>query len=181
MIEAQTSPASTAKVFFAIWPDAAARRKLSKLAGQLATACGGKPTRSAMTHLTLVFVGHVTNQQLEVLLEVANEVKQGSFDLTIDEIQYWQHNHIIHAGTKQCPAELLALVADLQSSLSQADFLLEKRRYIPHVTLVRKAMCATLPDLPTSITWHVNEWSLVESKQTNRGAEYVLLDRWSLQ
>lgn len=181
MTEAQTRPESTAKVFFAIWPDAAAQKKLSELAAQLADICGGKQIRSPMMHLTLVFVGNVDNHWLESLRKIANEIRHFSFDLTINEIQYWQHKRIIHAGPSQCPAKLLSLVADLQDRLSQAGFSLEKRRYLPHITLVRKAMCPTLPDLTTSITWHVNEWSLVQSKQTDQGSIYVPLDCWSLE
>jgi RNA 2',3'-cyclic 3'-phosphodiesterase len=178
--ESHTLPESSAKVFFAIWPDAAALKELSKLAGQLVDFCGGRKTRSPMIHLTLAFIGNVDSHRLEMLRQVANEVKQRSFDLIVDEIQYWQHNHIIHVGPNQCPAGLHALVSDLHNRLSDAGFQLEKRRYIPHITLVRKAMCTTLPDLMTSITWHVNEWALVQSKQTDQGIVYVSLDRWSL-
>ncbi|MCW5600888.1 RNA 2',3'-cyclic phosphodiesterase [Nitrosomonas sp.] len=181
MIETPINQAASSKVFFALWPDAAARKKLSKLAGELATVCGGKPTRSDMIHLTLVFIGNVTQQHLQILREAADGVKQPSFDLTLDQIQYWPHNRIAHTGPKQSPAELLSLVADLHNRVTQAGFTLEQRRYLPHVTLVRKAMCTNVPDVTDSITWHVNEWALVESRQTRRGAEYTSLARWSLQ
>lgn len=181
MTETNISPEETVKVFFAAWPDAAAQERLSKLAGQLVNICGGREINPSLIHLTLVFIGNVTNQQLETLRQVANEVKQLSFDLTMDEIQYWQHNRIVHVGPSQCPAELSALVNDLQNRLSAAGFSLEKRSYIPHITLVRKALCKNLPNLTTSISWHVNEWTLVQSKQTDQGSVYISLDRWPLK
>lgn len=181
MTEANNTAESTCKVFFAIWPDAAAQEKLSKLAGKLADDCGGKKTSLPLIHLTLVFIGYVDHHQLETLRQIASQVKQTSFDLTVDEIQYWQHNRIVHAAPSQCPARLTALVNDLQHRLMLAGFPLEKRPYIPHVTLVRKALCKTLSNLMTPISWHVNEWTLVQSKQTDQGTVYVSLDRWSLQ
>ena len=181
MIKENIYPEETIKVFFAVWPDAAAQERLSKLASQLASLCRGRAINLPLIHLTLVFVGNVTGQQLETLCQVANEVKQSSFHLTMDEIQYWQHNRIVHIGPSQCPAKLSALVNDLQNRLSQAGFSLEKRRYIPHITLVRKALCRNLPDLTASIAWHVNEWALVQSKQTDQGTVYLSLDRWPLE
>ncbi len=181
MIEANISPEETIKVFFAVWPDAAAQERLSELASQFAGFCRGREISPSLIHLTLVFIGNVTGQQLETLRQVANKVKQSSFNLTMDEIQYWQHNRIVHIGPSQCPAKLSALVNDLQNRLSQAGFSLEKRRYIPHITLVRKALCRNLPNMTTSITWHVNEWTLVQSKQTDQGTVYMSLDRWPLE
>ena len=181
VIEADTSPKRAVKVFFAVWPDVAAQERLSKLAGQLVDVCGGRKISLPLIHLTLVFIGNVESQQLETLRQVANQVKQFSFDLTVDEIQYWRHNRIVHVGPSQCPAGLSVLVADLQNRLSQAGFSLEKRRYIPHITLIRKALCNTLPNLTMPITWHVNEWALVQSRQTDEGTVYVSLDRWPLE
>lgn len=181
MTEAIILPEKTAKVFFAIWPDATAQGRLSELAGQLVDLCGGKKTSLPLIHLTLVFIGNVDSDQLEMLRVIANEVKQSSFDLTVDKIQYWRHNRIIHAGPTQCPIELARLVNDLQNRLLQAGFSLERRLYIPHITLVRKALCATSPKLTTSITWRVSEWTLVQSKQTEQGSVYISLDRWSLE
>lgn len=180
LTEGLIPPAKNTKVFFAVWPDTAAQERLGLLAEEIMSICGGRKISASLMHLTLVFIGYVDKQRLEKLRMIANEVKQFSFDLTVDEIQYWQHNRIVHAGPKHCPLELSALVNDLQDKLSQAGFSIEKRRYIPHVTLVRKALCKAMPNLTTSITWHVNEWALVQSKQTDQGTVYVSLDRWQL-
>ena len=182
----------TARVFFAIWPNAAAQRRLAELAERLEAVCDGRKVRAENIHLTLVFLGEVSIDRLDALCQAANEV-QGTgvraFNFAVEEVSYWKHNRIAYAGTAKAPQGLLDLVDALQSALSAAGFAFDQQAsYVPHITLVRKARCPApstelrrgLPELAQPIVWPVREWVLVKSEQANGRLVYLPIGRWSL-
>ena len=182
----------TVRVFFAIWPDAAAQRQLAELAERLEADCDGRKVRAENIHLTLVFLGEVSINRLDALCQAANEV-QGTgvraFDFAVEEVRYWKHNRIAYAGTAKVPQGLLDLVNALQSALSAAGFTFDQQAsYVPHITLVRKARCPApsielrtgLPELTQPIVWPVREWVLVKSGQANGRSGYTPIGRWPL-
>ena len=174
----------TVRIFFAIWPDAAAQRRLAELAKRLEAVCDGRKVRAENIHLTLVFLGEVNVDRLDALCQAANEV-QGvgvrAFDFAVEKIRYWKHNHIAYAGAAKVSQELLDLVSALQSALSAAGFAFDRQAsYIPHITLVRGARCPALPELAEPVVWPVREWVLVKSGQANGRSVYLSIGRWSL-
>jgi 2'-5' RNA ligase len=174
----------TARVFFAIWPDAAAQRRLAELAERLEAVCNGRKVRVENIHLTLVFLGEVSVDRLDALCQAANEVHGvgvRAFDFAVEEIRYWKHNRIAYAGAAKVSQELLDLVSSLQSALSAAGFTFDRQAsYIPHITLVRRARCPALPELAGPVAWPVHEWVLVKSEQANGRSVYLPIGRWSL-
>lgn len=175
----------TVRVFFAIWPHNKAQRQLGGLVKRLRleTLCGGRKTKAENIHLTLVFVGEVHPDKLEILCRVASGIRDSgarAFDLVVEKICYWKHKGIVYGEIGRIPQELMNLVAALQDGLSDAGFSLEQRAYRPHITLMRNASCQTLPELMEPIAWRVREWALVKSEQTSDGSVYVPVGRWSL-
>ncbi len=173
----------TVRVFFAIWPDAAAQKRLTKLAEQLEAVCDGRKVRAENIHLTLVFLGEVSVNRLDALCQVANEVRGAgvqTFDFAIEEVHYWKHNRIAYAGTAKVPQGLLDLANALQSALFAGGFAFDRQAYVPHITLVRKARCSALPELAQPIVWPVREWVLVKSGQANGRSGYTPIGRWPL-
>lgn len=175
----------TTRVFFAIWPDDAARKQLAGLAEQLRgeALCVGRKTKAENIHLTLVFVGEVGASKLETLCLAADRIKDSgasAFDFAVEEIRYWKRNRILYAATGGIPPKLIDLVSALENALSTAGFTLEQRAYKPHITLMRDASCQTLPELAEPIAWQVREWMLVKSEQTSSGPVYTPIRRWPL-
>jgi 2'-5' RNA ligase len=176
----------TARVFFAIWPDNKTQKQLGCLVEQLQleALCGGRKTKQQNIHLTLVFLGEVDTDRLPALRQVADEIRDSgprAFDFRTDEIGYWKHNKIIYLAPREVPPELSWLVSRLKNGVSVAGFSVEARSYAPHLTLMRNALCRTLPELPQPIAWRATEWLLVKSEQTSGGSAYAPVGRWSLE
>ena len=176
----------TTRVFFAIWPDDVARKQLAGLAEQLreTALCSGRKTKAENIHLTLVFVGEVDAGKLKVLCRVADEIKDSgacAFDFALEKIRHWKRNRIVYAAAGGIPQELGDLVSALADALSAAGFSLEQRTYKPHVTLMRDALCQSLPELAEPIIWRVHEWMLVRSEQTSSGPVYTPIRCWPLK
>ncbi|MDQ3186625.1 MAG: RNA 2',3'-cyclic phosphodiesterase [Pseudomonadota bacterium] len=186
LIEGQPDPQrETVRIFFGIWPDDTAQKKLAALAERLQaeSLCRGRKTAQENIHLTLVFVGVVDTRELEALslaVDGVNGANVGAFDVVIEELRYWKHNGIAYAAVARIPQELKDLVDALQDALSAAGFSTERRAYKPHITLMRAASCHSLPKLADPIAWQAREWILVKSKQTSAGSVYTPIGRWPL-
>ncbi len=173
-------PADQARVFFALWPDAAVRAALDRLAGELNRLRGGRRTRAETLHLTLVFVGNLPRARLAALQMAAAAIRVPAFTLTLDRTDCWLHNRIAHATATQPPTELLDLVAALEQGLEALGIPFDRRPYKAHVTLLRKADCRRSDPPIVPIVWPVSEFVIVKSELGTDGARYAILGRHPL-
>lgn len=169
-----------ARVFFALWPPDEIREALASVANEVAAECGGRAIALPNIHLTLFFVGDIARQRLAPLEAAAESLRAAAFALTIDRLGYFRHNRIAWAGTTLCPPELEALEADLRAALAPLGVQAEDRRYVPHVTLVRKAERKPARSSLNACVWHVEELVLVESVAIRGGVQYEPLAQWPL-
>lgn len=181
----------TARVFFALWPDAPAAARLHAIAQHWHDYLGGRVTRLDTLHSTLVFIGDISAQRLPELSQAATEVQKPGFDLEFDQAGCWRHNRIAHLGMRQMPHALQALQSDLARRLQELNFSIEKRTYTPHITLLRKADCAVdwseiesggAKENPATepVGWTVRDFVLVKSSMSANGSRYEQIGRWPL-
>jgi 2'-5' RNA ligase len=172
---------TTARVFFALWPDKAERTALAEWQTGLHEICGGRAMRADTLHATLVFLGDVALHRLEALQLAAQEVEGKSFDLSIDVACYWGHNHIVYAATNIAPPQLEQLVHDLEQRLTEHRFRFDRRVYKPHITLLRHAQWrdTALPDM-RRVKWQARSFALVQSAPDEQGANYRVLAKFPL-
>jgi len=161
------------RLFFAAWPPP---ETAGALAGW-ARALDGRPIPAEKIHLTLAFLGAA---QPDRAAAAARRVQGRAHALPIEVAKYWKHNQIVWAGPRETPPELAALVDALHFELFRAEFILERRPFAAHVTLVRKARKpASLPPLP-AVDWPIRELALVNSTVSSNGSTYDILERFPL-
>jgi 2'-5' RNA ligase len=166
------------RVFFAIWPDAASAQALHQVARAAGAICGGRVVRRDSLHVTLAFLGDIPAERVAAATRVAYGIAAEAFTLTLDRLGYWRHNRILWAGGVS--PRLTFVAAALADGLRAADFALDTRPFVPHMTLLRDAHCAEPPPLPQAIDWSANEFVLAESRLSGDGARYDIVGRWPL-
>lgn len=164
------------RLFFAIWPDRAAREALASLGNRLAAAAGGRATPAEKIHLTLAFLGEVEPGRVALLHRVAAEVGGRSFRIALDCVGSFRRTRVAWAGSEDPAQELIALQADLAGRLRDSGFGLEERDYSPHVTLARKVERAVPRARIEPVEWPVAEYGLVASA----AGRYETLASWRL-
>lgn len=170
----------SARLFFAVWPEGRTRGALAQVADKLHQRCGGRKTRAATIHLTLAFLGDVPLARLDELLGAVEGVEAASFRLCIDRLGYWQHNRIAWAAPGAPPAELAMLADELRRRVQAIGLPCDGKKFVPHITLLRKAQCGGESFFPLAVDWRVADFVLVRSLLSEKGAEYLVVRRWKL-
>ena len=174
--------AESMRVFFALWPDAAVKAELDAAAGKLHELRGGRRTQPDTLHLTLVFIGEIAVNRLPELFEAAEGITVPKFEVLFDQADCWRHNHVAHLAASQTPTALLELVKQLEARLDTAAIPFDRRPYVPHITLLRKADCLPQMENPAlaPIRWLARDFVLVRSSLRSGGALYEQMGRWPL-
>ena len=175
-----SSPPDTARLFFALWPNAAASANLAEAGKNLHEICGGRRTRMDTIHLTLAFLGDVEPDRIGDLLALAGEIRAPAFGFNLTRFGWWPHNRIVWAAPAETPAELTLLVDALKKSLLGAGFRFDDKPFVPHITLLRKADCGKNPLPAGGIEWRAEDFVLVRSVPGESGPAYEVLGRWPL-
>lgn len=167
------------RLFFALWPDAAARSALARRAREVARRCAGRPVPEANLHLTLAFLGEVDAAAIPALARAARPERAAAFELALDQLGAFPRAAVAWAGCRQLPAGLVALQAGLARRIREAGFPLDERAFAAHLTLARRIRSPLAPEAMEAVKWRVASFALVESVR-GEGA-YRTLAEWPLE
>lgn len=169
------------RLFFAVMPAPAETRRLATLAGRLAVLTDGRAQSGANLHLTLAFLGQVPRAQLPSLKAIGNACRHHPASrLTLSRLTALRSTLCLEP--ESTPVPLATLQRDLSRSLTAAGFLLESRRFRPHLSLVRHARAPVPPGAgfdPVELA--LDHLVLMHSDRLPQGARYTELGRWPLQ
>ena len=161
------------RLFFAAWPPPDTARALE----DWASALEGRVTPAQKIHLTLAFLGAVAPEKA---IAAAKRVQARPHEIAIENAQYWKHNRIVWAGPHETPPQLKSLVDALHFELYKAEYILERRPFATHITLLRNVRSrGELPPLP-KVQWPVREFTLVRSSVSSKGSTYDIIERFPL-
>ena len=157
------------RLFFALWPP----RETALALERWAQAVDGRRTPADKIHLTLAFLGEADAGKASA---AAGRVQAAGFRLPLEEARHWAHNQIVWAGPHRVPDELARLVEALQVELYKEAFILERRPFAAHVTLVRKA--AARSRCRRCLAWYGrranSRWSARRTAPTGRWSAFAL-------
>lgn len=167
----------TTRLFFALWPNQAIRKRLVALQAAFADR-PGRFNHPQDLHVTLVFLGPVEEARISAVIAAAEQVSLAPFSLSIDRFATWKKPRILWCGPSITPSPLAQLVTDLEMALTGCGFAAEKRRYTPHVTLARKTEAEEGGQLENILHWPVEGFVLVGSGGRSPGPRYRVLKKW---
>ncbi|MCB1921665.1 MAG: RNA 2',3'-cyclic phosphodiesterase [Candidatus Competibacteraceae bacterium] len=164
------------RLFLALWPGETERQQMAELAKQVA---GRRRVRDANLHLTLVFLGATTPEQLAGYETALENLTMPTLELTLDRYGYWPQPRLLWLGSSCTPLELYELVAELHRRLRGCGFVPERRAFQAHITLARR-FTGRIPAEPLAmpVRWRVSAVSLVESLPSPESSCYEVLRCW---
>jgi len=141
-------------------------------------------------HLTVRFIGEVDRRTADDVAAALGTVHQRAFDLALSSVGHFgsgSHPHALWAGVR--PVEdVTHLHKKVDQALVRIGLEPERRAYRPHVTIARLSRRAgSIRDFLEgnaalcSAPFQVDGFGLYESRLSQAGATYELIERYPLQ
>ena len=132
----------------------------------------GNYTNADNLHITLAFIGEYDNPG--IITEVISEVPFSPFNISLSGLGHFGNLWWIGLDEND---ELVSYVKRLRKALSEAGIPFDKKKFSPHITLIRKAV-GTLPvvSIPR-VQMKVNHISLMRSERGASGMIYTEIRR----
>ncbi|QMI04142.1 RNA 2',3'-cyclic phosphodiesterase [Citrobacter sp. RHB25-C09] len=169
------------RLFFAIELPSTVREHIIHWRAEHFPAEAGRPVAAENLHLTLAFLGDVSDDKQKALAAMAGNIRQSGFTLTLDDAGQWLRSRVVWLGMRQSPRGLLQLASMLRSQAARSGCYQSPQPFHPHITLLRDASHAVaIP--PPGFCWSfpVKEFALYASSFTRGRTRYTQLQRWTL-
>lgn len=171
------------RLFLALWPDESTRGQLAYVQQQLCRNERLKMARAvaaANLHITIHFLGLVAGDVQAQLEGLLNGVEAESSTLIIDRWGYFPRAKVVWLGAQTAPAEMNELIARTQACIQSCIEGYDQKRFVPHITVFRKARHPLEVDDFDPIEWRIDRFALVESVTHPEGPQYSVLREWML-
>jgi len=175
-----TKPDKTKRLFFALWPNAKLQNRIFQQSESILRPWPGKRVLARQLHVTLVFLGQVSNELQSCLRKKASTIDVAGFDLEMSQIGSFTRSQVIWIGPDRVSPHLLDLQQRLTQAQADCGLQPEARPFAPHMTLMRHAKSGCSNLRTSRIFWQVRDFALIESMSHPSGAEYRVLARWPL-
>ena len=170
----------THRIFFALWPDDAIRQQIHRQIYPVFDHPQGRKVPKQNWHITLAFLGNVSDEVYSCVQSQADMVTGKSFELELDIIGHWSRPKVVWLGCSQKPAALDALFCNLNQQIADCGYSPEYKIFQPHMTLMRKVTRKPKPLKFQPVKWQCIEFVLVESKVDDKGSIYKIINTWKL-
>jgi RNA 2',3'-cyclic 3'-phosphodiesterase len=149
-------------------------------------------------HLTLAFLGELSDEQLSQTSQAAEVAAQhvAPFDYRLSQLGIFgspRQPRVLWVGIEETSGGLQHLHRALNKELEQRGFEVEKRAFSPHLTLARikeslraeeqrrlQRILHSPQFAPSSALYHVQQVSVMKSELARAGATYTCLHNYSL-
>lgn len=166
------------RLFFALWPDEKIRRDIVAISQALYSS-RLSVTAADNIHVTLVFLGDVTQEQEQNIRQQIALLRAMKVQIIFDRLTWWRQAGIVCLTTSQPSPHMLDLVNELKNVANQCGVEVETRPFQAHVTLARKAR--NMQELAFQpVYWQADSFVLVESVRNDSGSTYRVQESWSL-
>ena len=136
--------------------------------------CGikGNYTKPENLHLTLAFIGEYGNPQK--ILDALNDIEFTPLELSLNEIG--QFETILWAGIS-ANEHLRQNVKRIRRALAEQEIPFDRKKFLPHITLVRQYSLTKRTQFPDIIIPHlsmkVRDFSVMRSERGKNGMIYT--------
>jgi len=167
------------RLFFALLPSDELRQQFENLRRSLLEKQSAKAVDLKNLHITLAFLGNVSELQRLCFEKAADSLIFKPFELSLDSIGYWRRPQILWLGnSKTCPL-LQQLVQALNEKFIPCGFKPDSRPYQAHITLARHYRNRQFQPIDISpILWTVKNIYLMQSTFLPTGVQYDIIRNW---
>lgn len=139
--------------------------------------CGGKSVDKDQLHMTLAFLGEVTEDQLALVQRILQKINAHGFVLDFDKIEMFSHgSEYLYYAAPSNDCRIRELAEYIRKALTYKKIFFDSKAFVPHVTLIRHANKAMRVWENFSVRVRVDSLHLVKSETAEGHAVYTILD-----
>jgi 2'-5' RNA ligase len=161
------------RLFYAVPCSSAATTQV--LAWRKEQRMDGRLVPAANLHMTLAFLGEIPPEHIEALLTLGSELHLDQCTVVLDRAERW-HQGLISLVASVTPAPLAVLVNDLNKALKPLGIKVDRRPFVPHLTVARKTRHH--PHALPAIEWVIDRFGLYVSESLKGQVAYRILKEW---
>lgn len=142
----------------------------------------GQPVAAENLSLSLAFLGEISDEKAQALIQLAGRIHQPPFTLTLDNAGHWPRSGVMWLGPSRAPRGLLQLADLLRSQAARSGCYQFSQPFHPHVTLLRQAtQPIRMP--PPDFSWSlpVSRFVLFQSFFSRGRSRLKAIKSWPLQ
>lgn len=173
------SAANGRRVFFGCFPPAELAHRIRSVGAALLS--DGRPVPEEAIHLTLAFLGNVSESEIRRLITGAGQIDLAGGELRLDSCGYFRKPGIVWLGPESIPGFLSQLHEGVTQLSGQTATGSIRRVWRPHVSVARNAEEPDTAIQVEPMVWAINSFELVESHPGAQGSVYRSLGRWPLR
>jgi len=164
------------RLFFALVPDAAVRRRVSDL--QRSLGVEGRAVSLPNLHVTLAFLGMQEAAVIPQICDIASRLAFPDCRVVLDQLGQFGRGRVLWLGAGTIPESLRAFQQALVSELTAAGIGHDPKPWQFHLTLYRRLRMPPPTLAPVAIAWRLAGFELIESVGARNGVEYHAIGRW---
>jgi 2'-5' RNA ligase len=163
---------SSKRLFFALWPAEQQRERLHDAIDPVVGLVDGSPVHRGNWHVTLVFIGKFSERLIPELQADAATIAVEPFRLCFDRLEFWKRPKAACLVAGTVPPELRRLVTSLNNMVADFGVRIEKRQFLPHITVVRGARFFEQQRLAQTAATEWSDFELIDSVSQPGGSTY---------
>ena len=125
-------------------------------------------------HLTLAFIGEVSPKRIDTIETVMETVKFAPFAAVVERLGTFSRGTLWWAGLRENEA-LMELQREVEHKLALSDFVLDGRKYSPHITLGREIVTKSKPWAIEPFGETISSIDLMKSERINGKLTYTAI------
>jgi len=164
------------RLFFALVPDAAVRRRVSDL--QRSLGVEGRAVSPPNLHVTLAFLGMQEAAFIPQICDIASRLAFPACRVMLEQLGQFGRGRVLWLGAETVPEPLRAFQQSLVAELTAAGIGHDPKPWQFHLTLYRRLRKPPPTLAPVAIEWRLAGFELIESVGARNGVEYHAIGRW---
>jgi len=166
------------RMFLGFWPNEEQIDQLCAI--QSAYVQMGREVPPENLHITLLFLGSVSNQVVDTLRHSLSDLRIQPFSVQLDRFGYFDKTKTFWIGPTHVPRQMSDLFKHVRLQAQRCDVRHLTKKYIPHATLLRQCERLSTEPIKRAIEWPIDEFHLIESRMEPEGAHYFTVDTFAL-
>lgn len=174
---------ATNRLFFALLPNPDVREACSKAGFEIniKNNSNGRLTAPEDYHLTVLFLGdQVTPEEEAKALKAGSQIGGDPVEFVLDHASGFKESKVWWLGMSDIPDSLTDLRTATKDAVGNAGVTSDRRRFAPHVTVVRGAGALLPLTSVKPIKWRSEELVLMRSRLDANPRTYEIVGAWRL-